>query len=110
MSDSFLQANGTSNGTSDQVMITSPAASTTRIIPAIRVNNNDTVEAEIEVFFEEATTEIRLGKKTLQPGDTWTLVGPFHLANTDEDIQCRLSSAVTTDELDYYAAYDDVPQ
>lgn len=68
---------GTLNGATEVVVVTSPGVSTNRVIKEITVTNVDTAAVTIIVEYVSAGGTRLLAKATLQVNDTWTTNGTF---------------------------------
>jgi hypothetical protein len=103
---------GTSNGTTDVDVVTSPASGNSRLIPAggLNIYNADTVVSSVTVQFTNGVNDRVLDKVELQTGDAWASTIPIVLDDTAEKIQIYLDSAVTTTELDWFTHYRDESQ
>lgn len=73
-----LSNDGTLNGTTPVDVVTSPAASTNRIIRAMTVQNRDTAAVTITVSLVSAGGTRQIFSGTLSIGDTWTLEGTYN--------------------------------
>jgi len=68
---------GVTNSTTTVTMVTSPAASTRRVIKSINIQNTDTVSATVTVGYVNGANTRIIAKVTLNPGDTWTTDATF---------------------------------
>lgn len=72
-------SDGALNGTSAVTVVSSPAASTRRVIKWITIQNKDTAAVTVTVTYNNSSgsTARQIAKVTLQPNDTWTTDGSF---------------------------------
>ena len=72
-------SDGALNGTSAVTVVSSPAASTRRVIKWITIQNKDTAAVTVTVTYNNSSgsTTRQIAKVTLQPNDTWTTDGSF---------------------------------
>jgi len=72
-------SDGALNGTSAVTIVSSPAASTRRVIKWITIQNKDTAAVTVTVTYNNSSgsTARQIAKVTLQPNDTWTTDGSF---------------------------------
>jgi len=68
---------GTLNGATPVTLVTSPAASTQRIIKSIIIQNRDTAAVTITVNYISSGGTRQIWKGTLAVNDTWTTEGVF---------------------------------
>lgn len=99
---------GTSNGTTDVTVVAAPGASEQRIVRTVAVHNTDTVAATVTIKKAKGGSEYIIAKDTLAVGETLFFGGTGEsiiLDATDETVEIVLAGAVTTNQLDYTAAY-----
>ena len=72
-------SDGALNGTSAVTVVSSPAASTRRVVKWITIPNKDTAAVTVTVTYNNSSgsTTRQIAKVTLQPNDTWTTDGSF---------------------------------
>jgi hypothetical protein len=72
-------SDGALNGTSAVTVVSSPAASTRRVIKWITIQNKDTAAVTVTITYNNSSgsTARQIAKVTLQPNDTWTTDGSF---------------------------------
>jgi len=72
-------SDGALNGTSAVTVVSSPAASTRRVIKWITIQNKDTAAVTVTITYNNSSgsTSRQIAKVTLQPNDTWTTDGSF---------------------------------
>jgi hypothetical protein len=70
-------SDGLLNGVTAVTMVSSPAASTRRVVKSIYIQNTDTAAVTITIGFFNGTSTRTLAKVTLNPNDTWTTEGTF---------------------------------
>ena len=98
---------GTSNGATDQTIVSAPPANITRIVKSMYIHNADTVAAVLNVFFDDGGTERKLYEVSLNADETWEWEGIIVLDETDQLLEINLDGAVTTNELDFLCSYGD---
>jgi len=94
-STNFLEApeTGTLNNTTDVTIVSSPAASTNRLIKDINIYNRDTAAVTVTIkFIDGANTRI-LWKGTLQPGESKCMEGVY---DTNGALKVSVPSVMAT--------------
>ena len=104
-------AEGNSNGTVDDnaTEIVAAPASGKRIVRTMTFYNADTVDAELEVRFDNNVNERTICKITLEPGDTleWGEGNQILVLGTTDSINANTTAVPTTTDLDWTANYGD---
>lgn len=66
------------NNTSAVTVVAAPAAATRRVVKSITIENKDTANATVTLFFDNNGTARNIAVVTLSPKDTWTFDGTFN--------------------------------
>lgn len=98
---------GNFNGTTAVDVVTSPAASTRRLVRNIGVLNRDTVSQTVVLNKLKGASTYEIGRKTLSANEPWVYDKLVVLDATDEKIQAVLTAAHTTTAPTFDAAYAD---
>lgn len=103
-------AHGVTNGTTAVDVVGPPASAHTFVVRNIVVHNRDTVAATVILQLVDSTgpTTTRLHKQTLDPDATLLFEAIVVLDATTKKVQVVLAGAITTNQLDFTAAYGDV--
>ncbi|MCK5307606.1 MAG: hypothetical protein KAJ73_03255 [Zetaproteobacteria bacterium] len=100
-------SDGVLNGTTDVVVVASPAASTRRLIKTIIIHNRDTIAQTITLKYVNGGSERHLGKWTLNPEETMYFNDVLALDTTSKSIEAVMGAAVTTTAPDYVTTFGD---
>jgi len=104
-------AEGSNSGTVDEnaTEIVAAPASGKRIVRTMTFYNADTVDAELEVRFDNNVNERIICKIALEPGDTleWGEGNQVLVLGTTDSINANTAIAPTTTDLDWTASYGD---
>ena len=98
---------GALNSTTEVTIVSSPGASTQRVIRTINIHNKDTASVSLIVSHKKSSTLRRIKKVTLEPDDTWESTQVYVLDATDESIVAVLGGAITTNQPEYVVSYAD---
>ena len=106
----FSGSDGLTTGMSAKIVVASPASGTTRIIRQLSVYNADSASATVTIQLNDNTSIFRLYTQALAPGATM-IYGALQqwcsLDATTKQLEIVLAGAVTTQELEWVAAYGD---
>lgn len=103
-------AYGVTNSTTAVDVVGPPASAHTLVVRNIIVHNRDTAAATVILQFVDSTgpTTTRLHKQVLDPDATLLFEAVTVLDATTKKLQIVLAAAITTNQLDFMAAYGDV--
>ncbi len=96
---------GTSNGTTEVVVVSAPGADERHVIKTISVFNADSVDSEVRVFYYDAGSERTIVKLTLDPGDNLMIDEVLTLDAANRSIKMELTAPVITTELPFTSHY-----
>jgi len=110
----YMNQFSTSNGTTDVTILSAPAASTSRTIPAggICIANLDTATINVTLQIKDnATDRVLYNDIEIQADDSWTNAKSVHVLDaTNQTLEIYLAGAVTTTEADISVMYRDEAQ
>ena len=98
---------GALNGTNVVTVVSSPGASTRRIVKLINIHNVDTVSQTINVFYVHGASSRKLRSVTLGAGQTLVISDTLVLDDTDKSLTANMGAAATTTNPDFVSSYAD---
>lgn len=103
-------AHGATNSTTAVDVVATPASGRTFVVRNVIVHNRDTVAAVVilQLVDSAGPNTRRLIKQSLDPDATLIFEGIVVLDATTRKVQVVLGAAITTNQLDFTAAYGDV--
>ena len=100
---------GVTNGTTKVTLVAAPATGKRRV-RFISVGNVDTVAAIVQIVYSNGASDRVIFSKSIATLEGLEYPGngvPIVLDETDTSLSIKLNAAVTTNELDWYAGFEE---
>jgi hypothetical protein len=102
-----IGSEGSLNGTTYVDVVSTPGASTRRLVKNVHFFNADTVAHTVIVSKDKGGTKYELARETLQPTEYWTFDKTIICDATDEKVVAKTLAATTTTAPTFDTAYAD---
>lgn len=87
---------GSLNGTTAVDVVSSPGASTRRLVSNVKFNNIDTATVTVILLKYKGGTTYEIARETLQVNEHWEYDSLIVCDATDEKVQAKMSGAAAT--------------